>query len=530
MRTQRMNVQDIKAVMDNIKRKYNPDADTMKLVEEDLCDGMSQEDIYKYCNKNISIMRKRIISECIRRGYSEKEIQKIISSGIKEKNLEVIYQLVEKDVDIYVISDMAPDYERLMEYCAKLENKIEEAKAVQSMEHLNSDDSDNSINSDIEDDNASDVKNNFCGNAKEDNSNSIQEDKKVKSSTFADNKQENNDKEKMNNAADEKKVSDKAEYNQKAISKDSKKKCEDEDRDNKESETSLNIRNAASGSGISSDDLNSFLEGLKGVMVDSSAISIEKIKAQLREEYSDMIKELEEKIDIRDRFIASQFKRINILYKYEEKAKNLEKELNTANDSLNYYKVMFEAEEAIRKSKELSESIRDTSLNETATIKDSMVINDSAVINNCKVLNDESKGVLSSGDKTSNIPEKKINDNSNRVSIEDIPVECHDNIIQFSDYSGRLHSTCVEYTSKKNSGIGKAIAAFAFKKRSRRSLMQLVIAGELSAEQLTHIVTAVRSGLTEEQLCSLIESKVPAEKMPQIIEIAMLENKMGYTA
>ena len=84
MRTQRMNVQDIKAVMDNIKRKYNPDADTMKLVEEDLCDGMSQEDIYKYCNKNISIMRKRIISECIRRGYSEKEIQKIISSGIKE--------------------------------------------------------------------------------------------------------------------------------------------------------------------------------------------------------------------------------------------------------------------------------------------------------------------------------------------------------------------------------------------------------------------------------------------------------------
>ena len=57
-----------------------------------------------------------------------------------------------------------------------------------------------------------------------------------------------------------------------------------------------------------------------------------------------------------------------------------------------------------------------------------------------------------------------------------------------------------------------------------------MIAGELSAEQLNHIVTAIKSGLTEEQLCNLIENKVPAEKMPQIIQIAMLENKMGYTA
>ena len=66
------------------------------------------------------------------------------------------------------------------------------------------------------------------------------------------------------------------------------------------------------------------------------------------------------------------------------------------------------------------------------------------------------------------------------------------------------------------------------KKRSRRSMMQMAISGELSKEQLIQIVNAIKCGLSETQLCNLIENKVPAERMPQIIEIAKLENEMGY--
>ena len=56
----------------------------------------------------------------------------------------------------------------------------------------------------------------------------------------------------------------------------------------------------------------------------------------------------------------------------------------------------------------------------------------------------------------------------------------------------------------------------------------MAIAGQLDKNQLHHIATAIKSGLSENQLCDLIESRAPAERMPELIEIAVLEKRMGY--
>lgn len=86
----------------------------------------------------------------------------------------------------------------------------------------------------------------------------------------------------------------------------------------------------------------------------------------------------------------------------------------------------------------------------------------------------------------------------------------------------------VEIERKKSSGIGGIAGLLGFKKKSQQSLVRMVISGELDKAQLGHIVGAMKKGLSEGQLTDLIESRVPAEKMPEIIEIALLEKRMGY--
>ena len=56
--------------------------------------------------------------------------------------------------------------------------------------------------------------------------------------------------------------------------------------------------------------------------------------------------------------------------------------------------------------------------------------------------------------------------------------------------------------------------------------MKLVIAGELDINQLVQIKRAIEKGLTERQLEDIINSRVPADRMKEIVEIAELENSM----
>lgn len=78
-----------------------------------------------------------------------------------------------------------------------------------------------------------------------------------------------------------------------------------------------------------------------------------------------------------------------------------------------------------------------------------------------------------------------------------------------------------------NSGVESLFARLSFKKRSRADIVKLVASGDLVPAQLVQIKSAIEKGLTESQLVELINNNISAEKMKEIIEIAVLENSMA---
>lgn len=91
----------------------------------------------------------------------------------------------------------------------------------------------------------------------------------------------------------------------------------------------------------------------------------------------------------------------------------------------------------------------------------------------------------------------------------------------------RINSNDIERTVRRNSysSVG-FFTRVGIKKKSRRNLVKLVIAGELDKNQLVQIKNAIEKGLTERQLEDIINSRVPADRMKEIVEIAELENSM----
>lgn len=79
----------------------------------------------------------------------------------------------------------------------------------------------------------------------------------------------------------------------------------------------------------------------------------------------------------------------------------------------------------------------------------------------------------------------------------------------------------------RNSGVASLFARLSFKKRSRADIVRLVATGDLVPAQLVQIKSAIEKGLTESQLVELINNNISAEKMKEIIEIAVLENSMA---
>lgn len=87
----------------------------------------------------------------------------------------------------------------------------------------------------------------------------------------------------------------------------------------------------------------------------------------------------------------------------------------------------------------------------------------------------------------------------------------------------------IERATRKSSNTGMAglFARLCFKKRSRADIVKLVASGDLVPAQLVQIKSAIEKGLTENQLVELINNNISAEKMKEIIEIAVLENSMA---
>ena len=79
---------------------------------------------------------------------------------------------------------------------------------------------------------------------------------------------------------------------------------------------------------------------------------------------------------------------------------------------------------------------------------------------------------------------------------------------------------------RKDTGLVAMLGRFARKEKAHQDMVGLVANGNLSTGQLAMIRVAMEKGLREEQIHQLITSRVPAEQMKEIIEIAVLENQM----
>lgn len=99
------------------------------------------------------------------------------------------------------------------------------------------------------------------------------------------------------------------------------------------------------------------------------------------------------------------------------------------------------------------------------------------------------------------------------------------------DANGRvIQHVQVERTVRKaNPGAFTGLLGkLGFMKKSRQDIVKLLASGDLVPAQLVQIKSAIEKGLTESQLVELINNNVSAEKMKEIIDIAVLENSMDY--
>ena len=187
----------------------------------------------------------------------------------------------------------------------------------------------------------------------------------------------------------------------------------------------------------------------------------------------------------------------------EQRMARFEKKMESMMESfMNQAMTMIVGTAAVKKNEEISErSVKDEVQNEK---------------------NDKSSVV------TENVTKNEVKESSNIQEVK-MPRNEDGYIASCSDKrGGSLYSFPVEIEKRKTSGIGGLVSSLCFKKRYQRSLVSMAIAGQLDKNQLHHIATAIKSGLSENQLCDLIESRAPAERMPGLIEIAVLEKRMGY--
>lgn len=94
------------------------------------------------------------------------------------------------------------------------------------------------------------------------------------------------------------------------------------------------------------------------------------------------------------------------------------------------------------------------------------------------------------------------------------------------DAAGRIVSVVpVERMERKkeNHSLSALFSRLAFKKKI--NIVKLVAEKDLAPGQLVQIRNAIEKGLTEEQLLVLINHKLPAEQMEEIINIAVYENR-----
>ena len=377
---------DIDSILSNLSTKYGLSQEVLKLVEMDLCSGMTKEDVLKYCTKPISVGRMKIISECIRNGCADDVVEKLSAEERSDDVMKVVFSLLDKGVNLATFEDRLGSKDRLLDFLNEYIEKMPEPKKVEVPEEADS----------------------------------------------------------------------------------TKEGC-------------------AAISGLDSETLK---DTMKGMLFELKAELMAGISAAIGAKDSSEEK-IRRECDDRITAVMEQLKEKDVLLE------NQSRTLTAAQHTIT------ELEKVIAGMKK--PVVADIPLKEEKVTSNLGLIFDT--------------------------PHEEVQEEVVKEPVKQGLSAMDGKPLCITDKNGKvIGSVPIEHSVRKTSALSGIAASLGIKKRSRRSLMQLAISGELCKEQLCHIVEAIRAGLSESQLCNLIESKVPAERMPSIIEIAKLENAMGYNA
>lgn len=107
--------------------------------------------------------------------------------------------------------------------------------------------------------------------------------------------------------------------------------------------------------------------------------------------------------------------------------------------------------------------------------------------------------------------------------VDGIPVYYTMTIMQDSKL---IHRDDIDYMHRKPSVFNSIMSHFASKKKSHRTLMELVISKDLTPEQVNEIKIGLEKGLNEEQLELIINKNLSAERIKSIVGFAALQNSL----
>ena len=255
-------------------------------------------------------------------------------------------------------------------------------------------------------------------------------------------------------------------------------------------------------------------------MMEQMAASIEKI--QYQEQRYD---ELNKKLTIFESTKRDEEVRDNLLQKYNDAESLLNSQQNKLNQADSTIARL--REQITDKEKEMKRmQTRIDTLEDKMLARADMLERDTPVVTKNATVESETLDTNVKGEKqtapniTAPIPDMFTGSNA-------IPVYYQMPVV---DAQGRMvQRVSVEKTMRKSeTGVAALIGRLGFKKKSRQDIVKLVASGDLVPAQLIQIKTGMERGLTEGQLVELINNNVSAEKMKEIIEIAVLENSMDY--
>ena len=461
---------DLRGEIERIKRELNPSDEVMKLVESDLLDGIPYEDVKRYVEGRYSIRWMTLISECLRAGVPREAVEKLYRQEWDINKPDTISILYENGVPAAVLEQSfrkAGTERRLMEILLAVK-EASEKKASARKE-------------------------------------SGEKQHRIPDRTQAGTEHENP--QAVKTVMEESGTTDKSADESGMAEKDIPKESGMIGNDNLKKSGTMGMpveygkpegqagsdSNKPKGEGNESGGV----KGIKDDPVERAAEKPGRTEDDIRMEYTEALAQ-------RDAVISSQQDRIN---EANYMVKKLQAEKVT---------ILAEKEDYERKVQDLEAQL--SRMEEQIRVQQAWKKPDQVEYSEAGTRQEkENRNGYTKDSPGEGSAEKRWNWGN-------------DHLVQETYYipNGEMEDRItVEKTVRNSSALGKILSSF-IKKRSRRSLVRLAIEGKLDKEQLAGISAAVKCRLTEDQLCQLIENRVPADRMKELIEIAVLENQMGY--